>query len=149
MKEKYTVFFIFDLQPIYFYLWVNFIDLIYNNFNMQNGDIIEDTGTLIELEKILVKSINIITQILFALGILTFFIYIYKQTYKTVLHKGYVMMRFFICFSRTSLYFITFLVYLKMVFVDLMTTHRWFNFITSGFLLILEINDVIWCFYLR
>lgn len=36
MKQFYTVFVIFDLEPKYFYMWVNFVDLIFNQFDASN-----------------------------------------------------------------------------------------------------------------
>ena len=37
MKEFYTISMIFDFKPKYFYLLVNFVDIVFNNFNMQNS----------------------------------------------------------------------------------------------------------------
>lgn len=40
MKKNYSIFFIFELEPLYFYLWVNFVDLVFKNFSMDKSLIV-------------------------------------------------------------------------------------------------------------
>ena len=39
MKKFYTIFFFIDLKPVSFYLYTNFFDLVYNNFNMSEEQV--------------------------------------------------------------------------------------------------------------
>lgn len=41
MKKFYTIFFFIDLKPVSFYLYTNFFDLVYNNFNMSEDQVQE------------------------------------------------------------------------------------------------------------
>lgn len=37
MKKYYSILCFFKLKPVSFYLYLNFFDLIYNNFNMSEA----------------------------------------------------------------------------------------------------------------
>lgn len=77
MKKYYSVFVIFDLEPKYFYMWVNFVDLIFNNFHV-NTDVLENTDRDIRLLiKVFLKISNIMNLVMLYLGIVNYFIFIY------------------------------------------------------------------------
>lgn len=77
MQKFYTIFFVIDLEPKYFYMWVNFVDLVFKNFNMDSGLILSDPGVTRTIEKVLLKTCNIMNIVMLYFGIVTYFIFIY------------------------------------------------------------------------
>ena len=77
MKKFYTIFFIIDLEPKYFYMWVNFVDLIFKNFNLNPEGVVKEEGYFKIFEKVLLKSSNLLNLVMLYLGIITYFIFIY------------------------------------------------------------------------
>lgn len=77
MKKFYTIFFVIDLEPKYFYMWVNFVDLIFKNFNVDSGIVVSSPGTVRIIEKILLKTSNVMNIVMLYLGIITYFLFIY------------------------------------------------------------------------
>ncbi len=129
MKDHYTIFCIFDLEPAYFYLFINFVDLVFNNFNMRST-IIEITDKkeieyryLYEFEKVMIKLVNNMNHFLVFCGIICFFIYIYKHKFRTLVHKFYACIRVVICFARTVIYFFTSFFYVKVYWHGLKAHH--------------------------
>ena len=154
MKEHYTIFCIFKLEPAYFYLFINFVDLVFNNFNMRST-IIEITDKkqkeyqyLYKFELIMIKIVNNMNHFLVFFGIICFFIYIIKHKFKTRIHKFYAVIRTVICFIRSIVYFFTTFFYLKVWWHGFKAHYLRFNLAVSVILLAIEVFDVVWCFYL-
>ena len=71
------VFFFFSLEPVFFYLFVNFIDLVFNNFNL-NEKMLESTNEEFRnIETVLLILVNNMNRFLLFLGVITYFIYIF------------------------------------------------------------------------
>lgn len=116
MRKYYTIFVIVDLEPKYFYMWVNFVDLIFKHFNMEpkNLDFLENTYKEIEiLVKVLLKICNYLNILMLYLGIITYFIFIYIQKIRTPIHKTYVIVRFIVVFSRFLIFLSIFIFYIR------------------------------------
>lgn len=79
MKKNYSVFFIFELEPIYFYLWVNFVDLVFKNFSMDKSLIVYEEKWIEMFEYVLITISNTLNIILLILAVITYFYYIYKH----------------------------------------------------------------------
>lgn len=88
-------------------------------------------------------------SILLLLGVLTYMIYIWKENFRTVLHKGYVVIRFIISIARATLYFFSFFFYLTLVINSDSIFNLYYNIIYSFVLFYLEVNNIIWCFWLK
>lgn len=152
MKKFYSVFLIFDLEPKYFYMWVNFVDLIFNNFNVDSKVLNNIQPDLRLLVKILLKISNLMNNLMLYLGILTYFIFIYIQKIRTPVHKAYVVIRFIVIFSRFVIF--TGLLYfcIRYWYYCEEEERNWSLYkeiINSMVLVFLEFNDVKWCFDLR
>ena len=94
-------------------------------------------------------TVNSMNRILLLLGVLTYIIYIWKENFRTVLHKGYVFIRFIISISRAVLYFFSFFFYLTLVINSVDIFGLYYNIIYSFILFYLEVNNIIWCFWLK
>ena len=78
MQKFYTVFVIFDFRPQYFYLFVNFLDLVFNNFSLPTTMMEDADENLIALEILLIDLANNMNKILLGVGCLTYFIFLYR-----------------------------------------------------------------------
>jgi hypothetical protein len=149
MKKNYTVLCLFKLKPVYFYLLLNFLDLIYNNFNMNEKLIEKSNKTFLKIEIIILTLTNNLNSIMVVIAIGCYFYYIYTQNYRTLLHKTYVYSRFTICFCRSVIFFFTFFFYCSILMEAYDILGVYYNLILSFFLMYLEINNIIWCFWLK
>ena len=98
MKRRYTVFFVFHLKEHMFYLYINFIDIVFNNFSM------DPTKPDFQMERYLTQTINFLNRFLILFAIACFFVYIYLESCKTVTHKVYIMVRILLVFLRLVVY---------------------------------------------
>ena len=149
MKQNYTVLCFFKLKPVYFYLLLNFLDLMYNNFNLNETLIEKSNKAYLEIELVILSIVNNLNRFMVLIAIACYFVYIYTQNYRTALHKIYIILRFCICFCRAIVYFFTFFFYCIVLLEDLDILGVYFNLVFSFVLLYLEINNVIWCFWLK
>ena len=101
-KKTFTLFLIFQLKPKYFYLYVNFLDIVFYSFNIDPDKLKYQTYPLTNM---LIKIINGVNQLLLIIGVLTFIIYIFWLTYQSIFHKCYAVARIVICFCRFCLFF--------------------------------------------
>lgn len=133
-------------------MWVNFVDLIFNNFHV-NTDVLENTDRDIRLLiKVFLKISNIMNLVMLYLGIVNYFIFIYIQKIRTPVHKTYVIIRFIVIFSRFLIFFTILSFYLKYWYyseIEERTFELYKTLFTSSLMVILEVNDIKWCFDLR
>lgn len=149
MKSHYNVFCFFDLKPVYFYLLLNFLDLMYNNFNLSVTLLEKSNKDYLSIELIILSIVNNLNRLMVIVAIACYFVYIYFQNYRTYLHQGYVTLRFVICFCRAIIYFFTFFFYSLILLDDMDILGVYFNLFFSFALMYLEINNIIWCFWLK
>ena len=74
-----------SLSPVYFYLYVNFVDLIFNNFKIDYSDANTNFTELKKLEYLLIAVINSLNGFTFVLGVLIYFVFLnlaYLNYYK-------------------------------------------------------------------
>ena len=100
MQDFYIIFCFIKLKPASFYLWANFLDLVYNNFNVSRSQIKEDNS----IQLWLFYTVNTMNSLLLILGIFTYFIYIWKNTFRTLLHRSYVIIRYIITCGRLTIF---------------------------------------------
>ena len=147
MAKKYTVLMFFHLEAPFFYLFINFVDLMFNNFSVQPT---EFEHNLRGLEILLLLSINLFNVFLLFFGIIAFFTFLFLQTYKTVFHSMYIWSRLIITIFRTVFYVLSFLFYLYLTNDNPdVEFNVFFKLIFLGVMIFLEINDVYWGFLLR
>lgn len=146
MWKNFPILCFFKLQPVSFYLYLNFFDLIYNNFNMSESMIQTSNKQFYLIQSWLVKIVNTMNRALLLLGVVTYFIFIWTFEYRTPLHKTYVVIRFIISCSRSVLYFFSFFFYITIVITENNYRENFRSLVYSFILFYLEINNIIWCF---
>ena len=129
---------------------MNFLDLVFNNFNLSTSIMEDADENLIALEILMIDLANNMNKILLGVGCLTFFIYLYTQKIRTPVHKFYVFIRFIIIFTRLLIYIFMDIFYIKLYMEEeIVDLDIKLNFLGSLVLTYLEINDVVFCFYLK
>lgn len=88
-------------------------------------------------------------RILLLLGVVTYFIYLWIQDFRTPVHKAYVVIRFIISCARSILYFFSFFFYITNLIIEKDLSTFSANYVYSFILFYLEINNIIWCFWLK
>ena len=147
MAKTYTVLMFFELEAPFFYLFINFVDLMFNNFSVPP---IEIDHNMRGLEILLLLSINLFNVFLLFFGILAFFTFLFLKTYKTVFHSMYIWTRLIITIFRTVFYVLSFLFYIYLTNENPdVEFNVFFKLVFLGVLIFLEINDVYWGFLLR
>lgn len=81
MKKIYKILCFVNLKPVSFYLYLNFFDLIYNNFNMKESMIQTANKEFYTIELYLLKVVNLMNRALLLLGVWTYFIFIWTFEY--------------------------------------------------------------------
>ena len=147
IRQRYTVLFFFDLKPHFFYLFVNFVDLLFNNFNMKPA---QTENFLRPIDNTLCLLVNTLNTFLMGFGILAFCIFIYIETFRSRFHKGYLILRWVICYIRAVVYITQTIIF----FYAVLTLkdgylNYFFKLIVSLIILYIEINDIIWCYWLK
>ena len=147
MSDRYVIFFFFPLEPPFFYLFVNFIDLMFNHFIMNP---VEEDHKFRKLEILILLVVNIFNLLLLGIGILTFFIFLLFQTYQTVFHKIYVYIRFIITIFRMLSYVLTVFFYIYLMKYNLLMDSDFTTKIIMILLLVFfEVNDIYWSVLLK
>ena len=147
MRTKYTVFCLFDLKPHYFYLFVNFLDIAFNNFNLT------PSGTDHEfhnLESVLCRIANSLNGFLTVFGLFAFFTFLYRETFNTMFHKIYIILRWLICYIRLAVFTLSFIVFLYAILKqEIGIRSLILQLSISAIVVYIEINDVIWSYWLK
>ena len=117
-QHKFVLFLFFPVTPTNFYLYLNFLDTFFNNFNFSKRN---EFSKNTQLENLLIQFINDINQLLITIAVLSFLIFIIYETYRTIFHQIYAITRLIICMLRFILLFIFFCWYFKqfLVFLDI------------------------------
>ena len=147
MAKKYTVLCFFHFKPHYFYLFVNFVDLMFGNFAITA---INYDHKLKKIEDILVSITTVSVIMLYLIGILTFLIFLYFETYRTIFHSTYVYVRYVVTICR-SIFFAMALSFYIYIIGDhpKMSLHIYFTITKLIIVLYISVNDVVWCHWLK
>ena len=104
--------------------------------------------TMVSIESFLIKCTNSLTNFIFVIGILAYFMFLQTNSYKSPLHKVYLLMRFIICFSRTLVYFLLLTFYIKVLIDEPTQLSRTVVLAIATLFLAIEIMNTMQCFQL-
>ena len=146
MTRKYRVLCCFDLKPIKFYLFVNIIDLLYNNFNLTPT---KHQHSYKNEELFLCRLANSINWFMTLFGLWALFLYLYKDCFDTLIHKTYISFRLIICQIRLAVFLLSFLMSLYILFYGYLGSLDSINAVITLIVIFIEINNIRWSYWVK
>lgn len=142
--RQFTVFFGFYLKPTGFYLFINALDLVLQNFSIKT---INETYSGRKIEVTLFLVMNILNFALLGMAITAMLYYVINRDYRSFIHHTYVWVRFFIVFLLFVVYTIIFVFYIAVGRKDKTLWNKlYFNLAMTIFWIFFEVYNFVWCF---
>ena len=142
--RRFSIFFRFTLKPTSFYLFINALDLVVQNFSVKPIDYAY-TARKYEITMFLV--LGILNFSLLGIAIAAMVYYILYRDYRSTLHQSYVWVRFFIVALKLCTYIAMLAFYMNSARKDsLMWEPAWFNLVALTLWIFFEVFNFLWSF---